>query len=40
MWLQKITTKEPDDMQLAVAITALKEALLYDVIDETQAAVA
>jgi len=40
MWLQKITTKEPDDMQLAVAITALKEALMYDVVDETQAAVA
>jgi uncharacterized protein YqhQ len=40
MWLQKITTKEPDDQQLEVAITALKEALLYDVIEETQAAVA
>ena len=40
MWLQKITTKEPDDMQLAVAITALKEALMYDIVDETQAAVA
>jgi len=40
MLLQKITTNEPDDLQLAVAITALKEALMYDVIDETQAAVA
>ena len=40
MLLQKITTKEPDDLQLAVAITALKEALMYDVVDETQAAVA
>jgi len=40
MLLQKITTKEPDDLQLAVAITALKEALMYDIVDETQAAVA
>jgi uncharacterized protein YqhQ len=40
MLLQKITTKEPDDLQLAVAITALKEALMFDVVDETQAAVA
>jgi uncharacterized protein YqhQ len=39
MLLQKITTKEPDDLQLAVAITALKEALMYDIVDETQAAV-
>ncbi|HKO54843.1 MAG TPA: DUF1385 domain-containing protein [Thermoanaerobaculia bacterium] len=40
MWLQKITTKEPDDQQLEIAIVALKEALLYDVVDEKQAAVA
>src|SRR5205807_3208249 len=40
MLLQKITTNEPDDLQLAVAITALKEALMFDVVDETQAAVA
>jgi uncharacterized protein YqhQ len=40
MLLQKITTKEPDDLQLAVAITALKEALMFDIVDETQAAVA
>jgi uncharacterized protein YqhQ len=40
MWLQKITTKEPDDAQLEVAITALKEALLYDVVEPAQAAVA
>jgi uncharacterized protein YqhQ len=40
MWLQKITTKEPDDAQLEVAITALKEALLYDVVEPQQAAVA
>src|SRR5437868_2401188 len=40
MWLQKITTKEPDDSQLEIAIVALKEALLYDVIEPAQAAVA
>jgi uncharacterized protein YqhQ len=40
MWLQKITTKEPDDSQLEVAITALKEALMFDVIEEKHAAVA
>jgi len=40
LWLQKITTKEPDDKQLEVAIVALKEALLYDVVEPEQAAVA
>jgi len=40
MWLQKITTKEPDDAQLEVALVALKEALLYDVVQPEQAAVA
>lgn len=40
LWLQRITTKEPDDSQLEVAITALKEALMYDVIEPEQAAVA
>lgn len=40
MWLQKITTKEPDDSQLEVAITALKTALAYDVIEPAQPAVA
>jgi uncharacterized protein YqhQ len=40
MWLQKITTKEPDDAQLEVAIMALKTALAYDIVDPTQAAVA
>jgi uncharacterized protein YqhQ len=40
MWLQKITTKEPDDAQLEVAITALKTALAYDVIEPAQPAVA
>jgi uncharacterized protein YqhQ len=27
LWLQNITTKEPDDSQLEVAIYALKESL-------------
>jgi uncharacterized protein YqhQ len=40
LWLQRITTKEPDDAQLEVAITALKEALMFDVIEPEQAAVA
>jgi uncharacterized protein YqhQ len=40
MLLQKITTKEPYDLQLAVAIIALKEALMFDAVDETLAAVA
>jgi uncharacterized protein YqhQ len=40
MWLQKITTKEPDDSQLEIAIIALKEALLYDAVEPEQAAVA
>jgi uncharacterized protein YqhQ len=40
MWLQRITTKEPDDKQLEVALIALKEALLYDAIEPEQAAVA
>jgi uncharacterized protein YqhQ len=40
LWLQRITTKEPDDKQLEIALIALKEALLYDVIEPEQAAVA
>jgi uncharacterized protein YqhQ len=40
MWLQKITTKEPDDTQLEIAIVALREALAYDVVQPEQAAVA
>lgn len=40
LWLQRITTKEPDDSQLEVAITALKEALMYDAVEPEQAAVA
>jgi uncharacterized protein YqhQ len=40
LWLQRITTKEPDDTQLEVAIVALKTALAYDVVEPAQAAVA
>lgn len=40
LWLQKITTKEPDDSQLEIAIIALREALLYDAVEPEQAAVA
>jgi uncharacterized protein YqhQ len=40
LWLQKITTKEPDDSQLEIAITALREALLFDVVEPERAAVA
>ncbi len=40
LWLQKITTKEPDDRQLEIAIVALKEALMYDAVEPEQAAVA
>jgi len=40
LWLQRITTKEPDDAQLEVALVALKTALAYDVIEPAQAAVA
>jgi uncharacterized protein YqhQ len=41
LWLQRITTKEPDDKQLEIAIIALREALLYDAVEDgKQAAVA
>jgi uncharacterized protein YqhQ len=30
VWLQNITTKEPDDLQLEVAIVALKESLKFE----------
>jgi uncharacterized protein YqhQ len=40
LWLQRITTKEPDDKQLEIALIALKEALLYDAVEPEQAAVA
>jgi uncharacterized protein YqhQ len=34
MWLQRITTREPDDKQLEIAIIALREALMYDAVEE------
>ena len=40
MWLQRITTRQPDDQQLEIAIIALKEALMYDAIEPKRAAVA
>ncbi len=41
LWLQRITTNEPDDKQLEIAIIALREALLYDAVEDgKQAAVA
>jgi uncharacterized protein YqhQ len=40
MWLQKITTKPPDEKQLEVAVVALKEALLYDEVEENRPAAA
>jgi uncharacterized protein YqhQ len=40
LWLQRITTKEPDDRQLEIALVALKEALLFDAVEPEQAAVA
>jgi len=40
MWLQRITTKEPDDKQLEIAIIALQEALMFDAVEDKQPAVA
>lgn len=40
LWLQRITTKEPDDSQLEIAIHALEVALRYDAVDTDQVAVA
>ena len=37
--LQKITTREPDDSQIEIALTALREALLFDSADGALAAV-
>ncbi|HCW93092.1 MAG TPA: DUF1385 domain-containing protein, partial [Flexistipes sinusarabici] len=34
LWLQKITTKEPDDKQLEVALLSLREALGENVEEE------
>jgi uncharacterized protein YqhQ len=38
VWLQNITTKEPDDQQLEVAIEALKESLKLEPQPQTEAA--
>lgn len=40
LWLQRITTREPDDSQLEIAIRALEEALQYDIVDPKTVAVA
>lgn len=40
LWLQRITTKPPDDKQLEIAIIALREALVYDAVEPQRAAVA
>jgi uncharacterized protein YqhQ len=41
LWLQRITTREPDDKQLEIAIIALREALMFDAVEDgKQAAVA
>ena len=40
LWLQRITTNEPDEKQLEIAIVALKEALLYDQVQEPATAAA
>jgi uncharacterized protein YqhQ len=40
LWLQKITTKPPDDKQLEIAVVALREALAYDAVEPGRAAVA
>jgi len=37
MWIQSITTKEPDDDQVAVAVVSLLTALDHDAIDEVKA---
>ena len=35
LWLQSLTTKEPDDNQLEVALSALKKAVEIDQLEET-----
>ncbi len=40
LWLQRITTSEPDDSQLEIALVALREALVYDEVESDNAAVA
>jgi uncharacterized protein YqhQ len=39
LWLQHITTREPADDQIEIAITALREALVFDLADDSRAAV-
>jgi len=34
-WLQRLTTREPDDAQLEVAISALRRAVELDQAEET-----
>lgn len=40
LWLQRITTNEPDDSQLEIAIKALEIALEYDAVEPDRVAVA
>ena len=35
LWLQSLTTREPDDNQLEVALSALKKAVEIDQLGET-----
>jgi uncharacterized protein YqhQ len=37
LWLQKLTTREPDDSQLEVAVAALKRAIEINGLEETEA---
>jgi len=37
--LQKITTREPNDSQIEIALTALREALVFDAAEQPRAAV-
>jgi uncharacterized protein YqhQ len=40
LWLQNVTTKEPDDQQLEVALFALKESLKLEPRPQAEAALA
>jgi uncharacterized protein YqhQ len=35
LWLQTLTTREPDDSQLDVAVTALRKVIEVDQLEET-----
>ena len=35
LWLQTLTTREPDDSQIEVALTAVKKAIEIDQAEET-----